>query len=610
MCGIVGYVGNKNASKIIINSLKRLEYRGYDSAGIALFNDKSIVVEKKIGFIDELASHLENLDMVNCNIGMGHTRWATHGKPSLANAHPLVYNKVVVVHNGIIENYFSLRQELIKNGHNFISDTDTEVIAHLLDDFLEKTDPLIALKQLQQKLEGAYALGIMIEGINDKIFFIKNRCPLVVALGKQEAYLASDELALVNNADSFYRLLDEEFGYISLNDIKIYSLAEGKKEVIFQDMDANENSLSLCGHKHFMHKEIFEQPLAVQNLLKSSMQQDKIELDKNNVNLDKALSCNKIQIIACGSSYIAGLLVKEDLEKLLKIPTEVDFASEYRYKHKLTDENTLLIVISQSGETADTLAALEEGSKLGAKCLAITNVATSAIARFCKNSVGNIFLQAGIEISVASTKSFVSQVLALKLLSLELAYKKMLITFEEQKKYLDSLLKLPSFINEILKQDNHIADIAFKLKEQNNMLYIARGELYPIALEGALKMKELSYIAAQGYPAGELKHGPIATIDKDMVVVVLMDNDELSKKTMSNLCEVKARGASIIAVTNIDNHQAYKEADYFIDIMCQEKFILPIIAAVSMQLLAYHLAYAKGLNVDKPRNLAKSVTVE
>ena len=266
MCGIVGYVGNKNASKIIINSLKRLEYRGYDSAGIALFNDKNIVVEKKIGFIDELASHLENLDMANCNIGMGHTRWATHGKPSLANAHPLVYNKVVVVHNGIIENYFSLRQELIKNGHDFISDTDTEVIAHLLDGFLEKTDPLIALKQLQQKLEGAYALGIMIEGINDKIFFIKNRCPLVVAFGKQEAYLASDELALVNNADSFYRLLDEEFGYISLNDIKIYSLAEGKKEVIFQDMDANENSLSLCGHKHFMHKEIFEQPLAVQNL--------------------------------------------------------------------------------------------------------------------------------------------------------------------------------------------------------------------------------------------------------------------------------------------------------------------------------------------------------
>ncbi len=611
MCGIIGYVGQKNASEVILNALKHLEYRGYDSSGVALFCKQSqkLIIEKKLGSINELSNHLHTLN-IQSNSGIGHTRWATHGKPSIENAHPLKYNKVSVVHNGIIENYQTLKRNLVSLGHSFTSDTDTEVIAHLLDDLLLKTDPLPAIKELCNLLTGAYALGISIEECPDKIFFAKNKCPLIIAKDSQGVYLASDELALMDFSVEVYSLIDGQFGYVSLEQLKVCSLNGVTTDIRLEKTSVNKSSMSLLGHKHYMHKEIFEQPLAIKRLLDEKIIDNKVYLNPAEINLDKADNFTNIQIVACGSSYIAGLIAKDFMESLLNIPTQVDFASEYRYGHNLTHKNTLLIVISQSGETADTLAALEEGASKGAKYLAITNIASSAIARFCKQSLGNIFLNAGIEVSVASTKAFVSQVVALKILSIALAAKKSLISKSQEEFYIEGLKGLPAQVQNILSQDEQIRSVADKLKSQSSMLYIARGNLYPIALEGALKMKELSYIAAQGYPAGELKHGPIATIDKDMAVVVIFNNDELSVKTMSNLCEVKARGAKIIAVATNHNKDIYREADYFIELVNTENFLQPIIATIPLQLLAYHLSDLKGLDVDKPRNLAKSVTVE
>ncbi len=610
MCGIVGYVGNKNAKDIIMDGLERLEYRGYDSAGIALVHEHALTVVKESGRLNRLKEKCEGQSLLG-TYGMGHTRWATHGAPSAINAHPHRYGRVCVVHNGIIENHQALKSALQKKGHEFASQTDTEVIAHVLDRLLGDGLPAIkALSLLCETLKGAYALAILIDGEADKVFFARSGAPLLVAKGHSEYFIASDQAALVDFDAQFYPLKDGQMGFIMSDMCVVLDLCLEEQEVAMQPLTLKKESAEKNGHKHFMHKEIFEQPETIARALLGRVEDGKVNLEGFGIDFAAVKDIDRIHVVGCGSAYFAGVLAKPLLEELLKIPVDVEIASEFRYRKPILNERTLVMAISQSGETADTVAAMEKALLEGAKCLSICNVVGSALTRLCEGSLGNIYLNAGPEISVASTKAFVAQVCVLKLLTLALAKARGLLPSKAEADYVRAFTRLTSDIKALLDKDTEIRDVASQLILAPRMLYLGRGELLSVALEGALKMKELSYIFAEGYPAGELKHGPIATIDPGMPSVAIFGTGELLHKTLSNLEEIKARGAKTIAIAPKNALLVKEASDYFIGLESSDPLTLPILAVIPLQLLAYHLADLKGFDVDKPRNLAKSVTVE
>lgn len=613
MCGIIGYIGPRNAKDVILGGLERMEYRGYDSAGLALNlaqEPHGLILQKAAGRLSVLKQKLGNQDLFG-ESAIGHTRWATHGAPSDLNAHPQKYGRVTLVHNGIFENYVSLKQELQQAGHSFISSTDTEVAAHLLDSLLnDGHDVLKAISLLCEKVEGLFALGILIEGEPQRIYFAKRGTPLIIAQNESESFFASDQAALVQWQPKFYALNDSEIGFIERDHVAVFNHDGQKVPFSLSPLSAKLEAIEKQGYKHFMHKEIFEQPLVIEQVLLGRIKNKEICFEGFELDFARLEHIEKIQIIACGSSYYAGLIAKPGLEARLGLPVEVEIASEYRYRHTLTDAKTLVVAISQSGETADTIAALEKALSQKALCMAVCNVLGSSIANRCGLSIGSLMLNAGPEISVASTKAFVAQVVALKLFTVALAKHRNMLSSLEEQEALSSLVKLKDHVSRVLKLDARIIDLASQLKDEPHMLYIARGELFPVALEGALKMKELAYIFAEGYAAGELKHGPIATIDEGMPAVVLFSNDHLASKTANNLQEMKARGAKIISVGPSDAPGLYNDADFVIDLGLCEPWLLPIVSTIPMQLLAYHLSALKGFDVDKPRNLAKSVTVE
>lgn len=615
MCGIIGYIGDKKAMTILMEGLENLEYRGYDSAGVAVrasadARETNLVVEKAAGKLIALKEKIAGREFLGTS-GIGHTRWATHGAPSFANAHPHQIGQVSIVHNGILENHASIKRKLMEQGREFSSNTDTEVAAHLLDSFLaEGLEPIAAIGKLCDILHGAYSFGIMLAQHPDKLFFAKNGSPLIVARGEKEFFFASDQAALVDYQPNYCPLEDLEIGFISRTDAKVYDLKGNEKPIAWRPLSVKKESAQKMGHKHFMHKEIFEQPETIDRVLSGRLNENGLDISGFAIDFDRLKDINRIQIIACGSAFYAGLIAKPLFESLLRLPTDVEIASEYRYRETLTDPRTLVIAVSQSGETVDTLAALTKAVSLGAAHMSVCNVLGSAIASLCDKGLGNLFINAGPEISVASTKAFIGQIAALRLLVLAMGVKLGIITHEETKKHYADFQKLKAGINDVLAQDANIRSVAEELINEPRMFYLGRGDLYPIALEGALKMKELSYIFAEGYPAGELKHGPIAIIDPGMPVIVLFSSGVLAIKTASNLQEVKARGARVISIAPEGLAGVDEESSQVIRISNCSSMLEPILTTIPLQLLAYHLSDLKGIDVDKPRNLAKSVTVE
>ncbi|MEW6609093.1 MAG: glutamine--fructose-6-phosphate transaminase (isomerizing) [bacterium] len=608
MCGIVGYVGSKNATPILIDGLKRLEYRGYDSAGVAVMSNSHIELRRSVGKILNLEEIICN-EPLSGNLGLAHTRWATHGRPSEENAHPHrdCKEQLIVVHNGIIENYTHLKEKLILNGHQFRSQTDTEVIAHLIEEYL-KDDLTSAVKIALSKVKGAYALGVISCNQPDRIVAARLASPLVIGLGDGEFFIASDIPAILPYTRQVIFLDDEEMAVLSQNGVKITTIKGKpvKKTITYVDWDPI--MAEKGGYRHFMLKEIYEQPRAIEDTIRGRIIEDEVYLDELNLSQEEISNIDKIVIVACGTAYYAGVVSKFMLEELTQIPTEVDIGSEFRYKNPILSKNTLLIAISQSGETADTLAAVKEGKNKGAKIISVCNVIGSSLTRESKNGV--VYTRAGIEIGVASTKAFTSQLTALYLLAVYLGRQRQVIDLRKTKELLDQLRLIPMEVENILNEAEKIEDISHKFHTYENFLYLGRGINYPIALEGALKLKEISYIHAEGYPAGEMKHGPIALIDENMPVVTIATQGQLYEKIMSNIEEAKARGGIIIAVATAGDNKITKKVAHTIHIPKTTPLLSPILAVIPLQLLAYHIAHHRGCDVDQPRNLAKSVTVE
>lgn len=613
MCGIIGYIGKRNAKDVIIKGLERLEYRGYDSSGIALaasHEDESYILLKSSGKLDALKNRLDPLNLSG-ERAIGHTRWATHGAPNDQNAHPHKFGRVYVVHNGIVENYSELKDELKALGHSFLSDTDSEVLAHYLDHLITQGKSVLdAIKILAMKIKGASSFGFMIEEERERLYFINNGAPLLVAQGKNETFFASDQIALVDFNVSFYALRENEYGFIERDKLSVFSAEGDAQAITLSRLLASVESIEKNGHKHFMRKEIFEQPEVLDKFFMGKVKNNHINSEALNLKLDNINAVKRIHIVGCGSAYYAGLLAKSYFEAELKIPVDVEIASEYRYRETLTDNETLLIAVSQSGETAETLAACSKGLSLGSHCLAVCNVLGSALVRLVADSVGSIYLHAGPEIAVASTKGFLAQVIALKFLCLSLKKHFGKLNQNQEEDEIKAFLSIKNNIKLVLELDSKIRDMAEEIKNAPHIFFLGRGEMYPVALEGALKMKELSYVCAEGYPAGELKHGPIATVNEGMPAVILFSDEALALKSKSNLLEIKARGALTLAIgpENLTKHMA--DADRMLIIPNADKSILSILATIALQLLAYHVSDLKGLDVDRPRNLAKSVTVE
>ncbi|MCX6723652.1 MAG: glutamine--fructose-6-phosphate transaminase (isomerizing) [Candidatus Staskawiczbacteria bacterium] len=599
MCGIIGYLGDKNASKILIDGLKKLEYRGYDSAGIAVVANDGIKCLKSKGRVADLEKKLLE-DPIEGSFGIGHTRWATHGIPSEINAHPHLDCKkqIAVVHNGIIENYNSLKDLLIKEGHKFVSETDTEVISHLIEKFYAGNLEEATIKALKL-VEGTFGLAI-ISKFERKIVAARRGSPLVVGIGDSEKIIASDVVPILSHTKKVVYLKDNEMAIITDKDFRIESLDGKEVEKKVEEIKWDVGQIEKKGFKYFMLKEIFEQPEAIANTLRGRVKDGKIKLT---VDFD-ANSIKRITILACGTSWHSALIGKYFIEKISGIPTEVDYASEFRYRDPIIRKDDLAVVISQSGETADTLAALREAKKFGAKTLGIINVVGSTIAREVDSG---IYLHAGPEIGVASTKAFTCQITALLLLALSLAEKRGLRIEQD---VVDELLSAPQKIKKILGSLEDIKKMAEKFKDSRDFLYLGRGLNFPVALEGALKLKEISYIHAEGYPAAEMKHGPIALIDENMPVLFIVPKDNTYEKIISNMEEVKARGGKIIAVVSEDDKKISKLTENIIKVPPCHQYLTPLINVIPLQLLAYYVADLKGINVDKPRNLAKSVTVE
>jgi glucosamine--fructose-6-phosphate aminotransferase (isomerizing) len=609
MCGIVGYIGPKTATPLLIEGLKRLEYRGYDSAGIATMNGAGLEMRKAKGKISMLEAVVRETP-VHGSIGIAHTRWATHGAPNECNAHPHhdCTNTIAVVHNGIIENYGALRQMLIQQGHTFESETDTEVLAHLIEAAMDD-DPLEdAVMDALHLVEGTYGIAVISSRDPDKIVAARKGSPLLLGLGEGEFYVASDVAAILQHTRQVVYLDDGEMGVLTRDGYEVLDLNARRVRKGVSRIDWDLDQIEKGGFDHFMLKEIFEQPTTIQNTMRGRLVVDEgfSKLGGLNLTRQQMLDLDRIIITACGTSWHSGLIGELYIEEHARIPVEVEYASEFRYRNPLVTKNTLCIVISQSGETADTLAAMREAKRRGARTLGLVNVVGSTMAR---EDDGGIYLHAGPEIGVASTKAFTSQVIALALLTLKLGRLREM-SVVKGRQIAQAMLRLPEQIQSILDRASEIEALAEQFKNATNFLYLGRGYNFPVALEGALKLKEISYIHAEGYPAAEMKHGPIALIDENMPVVFVAPHDSVFDKIVSNIQEVKARGGKVIAITSQQEDVLENLIDYEIRIPQTEDMLYPILSVIPLQLLAYYVAVKRGLNVDQPRNLAKSVTVE
>jgi glucosamine--fructose-6-phosphate aminotransferase (isomerizing) len=609
MCGIVGYIGPKAATPLLIEGLKRLEYRGYDSAGIATMNGDGLESRKAKGKISVLETVVRGAP-VHGNVGIAHTRWATHGAPNECNAHPHhdCTNTIAVVHNGIIENYAALRQMLTKQGHTFKSETDTEVLAHLIEAAMDD-DPLEdAVIDALHLVEGTYGIAVISSKDPNKIVAARKGSPLLLGLGEGEFYVASDVAAILQHTRQVVYLDDGEMGVLTREGYEVLDLNARRVRKGVSRIDWDLDQIEKGGFDHFMLKEIFEQPQTIQNTMRGRLvvEEGFSKLGGLNLTRQQMLDLDRIIITACGTSWHSGLIGELYIEELARIPVEVEYASEFRYRNPLVTKNTLCIVMSQSGETADTLAAMREAKRRGARTLGLVNVVGSTIAR---EDDGGIYLHAGPEIGVASTKAFTSQVIALALLTLKLGRLREM-SVVKGREIAQAMLRLPDQIQSILDNAGEIEAIAERFKDATNFLYLGRGYNFPVALEGALKLKEISYIHAEGYPAAEMKHGPIALIDENMPVVFIAPHDAVFDKIVSNIQEVKARGGRVIAITSQHEDVLEELIDYEIRIPQTADMLYPILSVIPLQLLAYYIAVKRGLNVDQPRNLAKSVTVE
>jgi glucosamine--fructose-6-phosphate aminotransferase (isomerizing) len=614
MCGIVAYIGKKQAFPIILKGLKRLEYRGYDSAGIALINQDQLNVFKKAGKVSNLEEFMLHQDH-NGNSGIGHTRWATHGAPTDTNAHPHVCmdGSIALIHNGIIENYNALKQELIRQGYVFKSETDTEVLVHLVD-FISKKENVWfgeALRLALLNVVGAYAIVAISKNFPGQMVAARKSSPLVVGIGENgDFYLASDATPIIEYTKRVVYLEDEEIAVIKLGEeLKIYNISDQEKTPYIQQLELELEALEKGGYDHFMLKEIHEQPRSIHDCFRGRLNSSEgwVSLGGLKEYEQKMIQAKRLVIVACGTSWHAGLVGEYLIEELARINVEVEYASEFRYRNPIINEEDVVIAISQSGETADTLAALELAKSKGATILGICNVVGSSISRI--TDAGS-YTHAGPEIGVASTKAFTAQVTILSLLALSLAHKKGTISESEFRILIAELEAIPEKVQRVLENNAHIEKIALEFKDVTNALYLGRGSLFPVALEGALKLKEISYIHAEGYPAAEMKHGPIALIDENMPIFVIATQGNSYEKVVSNIQEVKARKGKIIAIVTEGDEHLKEIADYHIEIPKSHEFFVPILATIPFQLISYHIAVMRDCNVDQPRNLAKSVTVE
>ena len=616
MCGIIGYIGPKPVVPVLIEGLRRLEYRGYDSAGVALVHNGSISLRRSAGKLSRLEDAIR-LDPIDGEYGVGHTRWATHGRPTEENAHPHrdCTGRIVVVHNGIIENYLELKQELQAGGHRFVTETDTEVVAHLVEQELKTGSGCLedATRRALARMRGMFALVILAAGEPQKIVAVRKGPPLVVGVGDGEYFVASDIPAILAHTRDVVFLADDDMAVLTREGLAFTNLAGAvldrrTERVLWDPIQAEK-----AGYKHFMLKEIFEQPRSARDTLlgRVSVETGRVFLQEMTLSDAELAGIEQVSIVACGTSWHAGLVGKYLIESLARLPVETDYGSEYRYRNPIVGPRSLAVVITQSGETADTLAALREARQKGARSVAICNVVGSMATR---ESDGTVYTHAGPEIGVASTKAFTSQLVALYLLALRLAQARGTVEPAAAREHIDSLLTLPHLIDQTLRVSALVDEIARRFYNRRDFLYLGRGINYPVALEGALKLKEISYIHAEGYPAGEMKHGPIALIDEQMPVVAIATRDHVFEKMLSNIQEVKARGGSVVAITTGRDEavEALLDAvnDAIIPIPECPPLLAPVLAVVPLQLLAYHVAVRRGCDVDQPRNLAKSVTVE
>ena len=605
MCGIVGYIGEKQAAPILIEGLRRLEYRGYDSAGIAIAGDKVTVVKEK-GRIDNLQAEVDKIYPVG-TVGIGHTRWATHGIPDNVNAHPhtSMNGVVTLVHNGIIENYIEIKNELIEKGYVFKSETDTEVIAQLFD-HLFNGNAVETMIKVAERIDGSYAVAMIVKGFEDKVFAMKKDNPMIIGTGNGENYIASDIPAILPYTKDCYIVKDNDFIELTNNSITVYGLDGNEKEFEVKSINMSVDSAQKNGHDYFMEKEIHEQPKAFRDTVSPLIKDGKVvlpfEFPKNFIK-----KLNRIYIVACGSAYHVGMTAKYIIEDMARIPVVVDIASEFRYRNPIINENDLCIFVSQSGETADTLASLRESKARGAFTLSIVNVLYSTIAR---ESDGVIYTNAGAEIAVATTKALMAQLGVCYILSAFFAHAKGLMGDDILRKFTEEVLLIPDKIQRALGTDDVTKEISAHIKDHQSMFFIGRGIDYPLCLEGSLKLKEISYIHCEGYGAGELKHGTISLIENGTAVVAIGTDDALLGKTISNIKEVRARGAWVIAIVKEGTQGIEEIADRVIYVPEASRYLMPSMTVVPLQLLAYHTTVAKGFDVDKPRNLAKSVTVE
>ncbi len=608
MCGIVGYVGNKEAAPILLEGLSKLEYRGYDSAGIAILNNNKVDVYKAKGRLMILSDRLDGGKSVFGTIGIGHTRWATHGEPSDVNSHPHISSsgRFAVVHNGIIENYLSLKKMMESKGIEFLSETDTEVIAHLFE-YYYNGDIIDTLAKVIHRVEGSYAFGIISADNPEEFIAVRKVSPLIVGLGEGENFIASDVTAILKHTRKILYLDDDEIAVLSKDSVKIYNTDKElvKKEIFTVDWDVS--AAEKGGYEHFMMKEIEEQPKALKDTISPRIRDGKIVLDEFSLTDEDMKKLNKIYIVSCGSAYHVGVVGKYVIEKLCRIPVETEFASEFRYHNPIVDEHTLTIVISQSGETADTLAALKEAKEKGSRILSVVNVVGSAIANASDDV---IYTWAGPEIAVATTKAYSTQLSVIYMIALYLAEKRNTISAREYKEIIEGIGKLPEYVKDILKDKDNVQYLASKFYNSKSIFFIGRNLDYAVSLEGSLKLKEISYIHSEAYAAGELKHGTISLIEDKTLVVALATGDDLSDKTISNVKEVKARGAVVICITTDKHENAEDVCDHVIRIPTAPSVLLPSLTVIPLQLFAYYIASLKGCDIDKPRNLAKSVTVE
>ena len=611
MCGIVGYIGKRQAFPIVINGLKRLEYRGYDSAGIALWNNKPFVYKSK-GRVSDLEKLVENRN-VEANIAFGHTRWATHGEPNDINAHPHVSmnGKFILIHNGIIENYPRLKKRLEDRGYVFKSDTDTEVLVNLIEYVYIKgeVDAETAIRLALNKIIGTYGLVVFCTDEPDKLIVARKSSPLVIGIGSGEYFIASDATPIVEHTNSVIYLNDNDMAVIKSNELQLKTIQNEELTPIIQKLDLDIGDIDKMGFDHFMLKEIFEQPRSIMDTLRGRIAPDNTDIRLGGLFavMDELVNARRILIIGCGTSWHAGLVGEYLIEDLARISVEVEYASEFRYRDPILYPDDVIIAISQSGETADTLAAIRMAREKGITVLGICNVVGSSISR---ETDAGVYTHVGPEIGVASTKAFTAQVAVLTMMALIIGHKKKTISTEQFNEMVDELRNVPNIIEEILQRNDDIRKIAEHYKDATNSIYLGRGYLFPIALEGALKLKEISYIHAEGYPAAEMKHGPIALIDENMPVVFIAIKDKSHDKIVSNIQEVKARKGRIIAVINEGDDIIKNLADHVIEIPQTMGFLSPLTTVIPLQLLSYHVATMRGCNVDQPRNLAKSVTVE